>query len=183
MTVTFPIVAVADGEVLDPQWIADVTEAVNDLHDDVTDLELLTTAQSASSVLPSSSIGTSITAVLTLSGCVLGAGRAYSIENIGGSVGSSGGVLANYSLWKTVVSTPPQIGAFYRTRTETLGVNHYGKIYMRNTASTPLTVTLVLGLDTNTGTCVSDADTIRPRALVVTDVGPAASWPFAPNVT
>lgn len=31
MTVTFPIVALSDGEVLDPQWISDITEAVNTL--------------------------------------------------------------------------------------------------------------------------------------------------------
>lgn len=30
MTVTYPIIALGDGEVSDPQWFADVTEAVND---------------------------------------------------------------------------------------------------------------------------------------------------------
>lgn len=33
MTVTFPIVAPADGEVVSPEWTADITEAVND-HED-----------------------------------------------------------------------------------------------------------------------------------------------------
>lgn len=30
MTVTFPIITIADGEVADPAWFADITEAVND---------------------------------------------------------------------------------------------------------------------------------------------------------
>lgn len=39
MTVTYPIVALGDGEVSDPQWFADVTEAVNDHQDRIDTLE------------------------------------------------------------------------------------------------------------------------------------------------
>lgn len=39
MTVTYPIVALGEGEVLDPDWIADITEAVNDHQDRLSSLE------------------------------------------------------------------------------------------------------------------------------------------------
>lgn len=182
MTVTFPIIALADGEVTDPQWFADVTEAVNSHENTINDLELLTTSQSASSTSASSAIATSATAVLTLSGCVLRAGRAYSIENIGGTFGSTTNT-ADFSLWKTSTAGT-QIGAFYRT--QTFGgpqMNCYGKIYMRRSAATDLTLNLVLAVTASTGTVVHDAFANRPRALVVTDVGPQTAWSFAFDVT
>src|SRR5262245_17030734 len=37
---TFPILALADGEVLDPQWIADITAAVNDHENRVDAIEV-----------------------------------------------------------------------------------------------------------------------------------------------
>ncbi len=39
MTVLFPIIALADGEVTDPAWFADITEAVNDHETRVSALE------------------------------------------------------------------------------------------------------------------------------------------------
>lgn len=181
---TFPIVALADGEITDPQWFADVTDAVNSHETSINDLDVLTTSQSVSSTSQSSAIGTTVTAVLTLSGCVLRAGRAYSVENIGGVFGDATGRLADFSLWKTSTATT-QIGAFYRSYAG-IGGNQttcYGKIYMRRSAATDLTFNLVLAVAANTGTVTHDAFTNRPRALVVTDVGPQASWPFAFDVT
>jgi hypothetical protein len=183
---TYPIVALADGEVLDPGWIEDITDAANELHDDVTDLTLLTTAQSVSSFTTSSNIGTSVTAVLTLTGCVLGAGRAYSVENIGGVYSDASGRLADFSLWKTSTSGT-QIGALYRTRCEGAPqMNCYGKVYLRNSGTSPLTFDLVLAVVASAGTVTHDASALvgnRPRALVVTDVGPASAWTFAFAVT
>lgn len=186
MTVTYPIIPLADGEVLSPSWISDATEAVNDLHDDVTDLTLLTTAQSASSFTASASIGTSATAVLTLTSCILGAGRAYSVENIGGVLADVEGRYADFALFKTSTAGT-QIGAFYRTRSGGPGqqTNCYGKVYIRNSTAANLTFDLVLSMVANAGTVVHDASSInnRPRALVVSDVGPATGWSFAFAVT
>jgi hypothetical protein len=184
MTVFFPIVALADGEVADPQWFSDITEAVNDHEESINDLELLTTSQSVSSTSASSAIGTTATAVLTLSGCVLRAGRAYSIENIGGVFGDATGRLADFSLWKTSTAGT-QIGAYYRSYAGGGGLQTtcYGKIYMRRSAASDITFNLVLAMASNTGTVTHDAFTNRPRALVVTDVGPQTAWSFAFDVT
>ena len=184
MTVTFPIIALADGETADPQWFADITEAVNDHQDAVDELGQLTTSQTAYSFSPSSSVGTTATAILTITSCVLKAGRAYSVENIGGVYGSTANE-ADFQLWKTSTSGT-QLGAFYRTPCSTIGIqrNCYGKVYMRRTTPSDLTFNLVLAVAASTGTVVHDAGaTIRPRSLVVTDIGPAANWPQAIDVT
>jgi hypothetical protein len=185
MTVTFPIVALADGETADPQWFSDITEAVNDHQDAVDELGQLTTSQTAYSFSPSSSVGTTPTAILTIASCVLTAGRAYSAENVGGVYADADGRYADFSLWKTSTSGT-QLGAFYRTRCSTVGkqVNCYGKLYIARTAATDLTITLVLSVASDAGTVIHDAGAgIRPRSLVVTDVGPAANWPQAIVVT
>jgi hypothetical protein len=137
-----------------------------------------------SSTSASSAIGTSATSVLTLSGCVLRAGRAYSIENVGGVFGDADGRYADFALFKTSTAGT-QIGAYYRTRAGGPGaqMNCYGKIYMRRSAGTDLTMNLVLSIVANAGTVTHDAAANRPRALVVTDVGPQASWSFAFDVT
>ncbi len=43
MTVSYPIVPLGEGTVLDPDWISDVTEAVNDHQDRLTAIEALST--------------------------------------------------------------------------------------------------------------------------------------------
>lgn len=181
--VTYPIVALGDGAVLSPTWVADITTGVNDAHDGITELDQLTTSQAASSTSASSAIGTTTTAVLTLTGCVLRAGRAYSAENVGGVFSDAAGRFADFSLWKTSTAGT-QIGAFYRTRCEGAPqMNCYGKIYLRRTAVTDLTIDLVLAVNASAGTVTHDAFTNRPRCLVVTDVGPSDAWPFAFDVT
>lgn len=186
MAVTFPIVPLGDGEVLDPQWISDVTEAVNTLRTDTNSLQNLATSQSVSSFSQSSAVGTTTTAVLTLTGCVLTAGRAYSVENIGGVFSDAAGRFADFSLFKTSTAGT-QIGAMYRTRCEGAPqMNCYGKVYLRNSGASNLTFDLVLAVTASAGTVTHDASNTvgnRPRALVVTDVGPASNWSFAFAVT
>ncbi|MEU7876006.1 hypothetical protein [Dactylosporangium sp. NPDC049140] len=52
--------------------------------------------QVASSLSSSSAIATTATAVLTPSNCVFSAGRAYSVENLGGIFGDAAGRLADF---------------------------------------------------------------------------------------
>lgn len=185
MTVTFPIIAPLDGEVLDPQWCSDITDAVNSHEDAVDELGQLTSSQSAYSFTGSSAIGTTITAVLTIASCVFRAGRAYSVENVGGVFADTTGRYADFALFKTSTAGT-QLAAFYRT--PAVGANGtqtncYGKVYLRRTAATDLTITLVLTMVANAGTVVHDAAATRPRSLVVTDIGPAANWPMGFDVT
>lgn len=142
------------------------------------------TGQSAWSFAPSAAIGTTPTIVLTISGCVLEAGRAYQIENIGGTFGDVAGRLADYSVWKNGTGGT-QIGAFYRTNVGGPGAqtNSYGEIYVRRTAITAITFDMGLSVVASAGTVTHDAAANRPRSLVVQDVGDAALYPFAFDVT
>lgn len=185
MTVTFPIIALADGEELDPQWFSDITDTANDHETRIDGLELQLRPQSAYSNTPSSSIGTTVTAVLTLTSCVLTTGRAYSVENVGGVVADVDGRKADFSLFKTSAAGT-QIGAFYRTTgigAAGFQTNCYGKVYIRNNTAANITFDLVLTVAANTGTVQHYAAASYPRSLVVTDVGAATDWPLAFAVT
>ena len=140
--------------------------------------------QAVASTSASSAIGTSATAVLTLTNCVFSAGRAYSIECIGGAYGDVDGRFADISLFKTSTAGT-QYGAFYRTRCgiNVKQTNCYGKIYVRRSAGTDLTTDIVLSFASDAGTVVHDAFSNRPRALVVRDVGTAAAYSWAFDVT
>jgi hypothetical protein len=140
--------------------------------------------QSISAITASSAIGTTTTAILTLTGCTFKAGRAYSIENIGGAFADVDGRYADFAVFKT--STAGTVyGAFYRTRCGAGGVqtNCYGKIYVRRSAGSDLTTDIVLAVTASAGTVTHDASTNRPRALVVRDVGDATSYAWALAVT
>jgi hypothetical protein len=144
-----------------------------------------TIPQVAFSTSPSSAIGTTITAVLTLTNCVFSAGRAYSVENIGGCFADVQGRYADFAVFKTSTAGT-QYGAFYRTPqvgNNGKQTNCYGKLYLRRSASTDLTTTIVLTVVADAGTVTHDAASTRPRALVVTDVGPASVFPSAFDVT
>ena len=58
---TFPIVALADGEVADPQWFEDITDAVNDHETRVDTLESQVATSSESNTDPTTSRTTSST--------------------------------------------------------------------------------------------------------------------------
>jgi len=185
MAVTFPIISPADGEVLDPAWCSDVTEAVNTLRTDTDGLELQLRPQSAYSASASSAIGTTITAILTLTGCVLTTGRAYSVENVGGVVADTTGRYADFALFKTSTAGT-QLAAFFRTpQVGGPGVqtNCYGKVYIRNSTAANLTFDLVLSIVASAGTVTHYATSTFLRSLVVTDVGAATDWPLAFAVT
>ncbi len=139
-----------------------------------------TAVQSIGSFSASSAIGTSPTAILTLTNCVMKSGYAYTVENIGGAFGSTANE-ADFSLWKTSTAGA-QIGAFYRTPTPGAPQrNCYGKIYLRRTG-VDLTFDMVLAVAASTGTVSHDAASIRPRALVVRPCGAASDYPYAYDV-
>ena len=140
--------------------------------------------QAVASTSASAAVGTTTTAVLTLPSCVFSAGRAYSIECIGGAFGDADGRFADFSVFKTNTSGT-QYGAFYRTRCgiNVTQTNCYGKIYVRRSAGTDLTTDIVLAVTANAGTVVHDAFSNRPRALVVRDAGTAAAYSWAVDVT
>lgn len=149
----------------------------------VDEFDSLETPQIVSSASASAAIGTTNTAVLTLTSCVFRAGRAYMVENIGGVLSDAAGRFADFSLFKTSTAGT-QWGAFYRTTCQgAFQVNGYGKIYLQRSAGTDLTADLVLTLQANAGTVTHDAAAARPRALVVTDVGPATGYTYAFDVT
>jgi len=129
-------------------------------------------------------VGTSIGAALTLTNCVFTAGRAYSVENIGGVHADALDRYADFGVFKTSVAGT-QYGAFYRTRCNIVGnqVNCYGRIYLRRSAGTDLTTDIVLSLVASAGTVTHDGTSSFPRALVVRDVGTAAQYSWAFDVT
>jgi len=140
--------------------------------------------QVASSISQSAAIGTSTTAVLTLTNCLFQAGRAYSAENIGGVFGDVVGRLADFSLFKTSTAGT-QYAAMYRAYAGGPGgqTSCYSRVYLRRSAGTDLTADLVLSVTANTGTVTHDAASGRPRALIVRDVGTAANYSYAFDVT
>lgn len=141
-------------------------------------------SQFAGSFTASAAVGTGITGILTIPSCLLKAGRAFSVENIGGAFGDISGRYADFGLW-TPNTSGTQIGAFYRTNVGGPGLqtNIFGKIYLKRTAATDFTGDVVLAINSNTGTVVHDAAANRPRDLVIADVGPAANYPLAFDVT
>lgn len=156
-----------------------VVTAVNGLQ---TLMDNRETCYQTGSTSASSAIGTSVTSVLSISNVVFKAGRAYSVENVGGAFGSVANE-ADFSLWKNSTAGT-QVGAFYRTRCATLQTNAYGLVYLRNTAGTDVTFTaLVLAVAASTGTVTHDAATNRPRQLIVRDVGLASAYANAYVVT
>jgi hypothetical protein len=139
--------------------------------------------QAAWSFSPSSAIGTTITGILTITGCVLEPGQAYSVENVGGVWADVTGRYADFAIFKNSLST--QIGAFYRT--PQVGANGkqtncYGKVYVKNTQASANTFDMILSMVADAGTVVHDAAAGRPRSLVVTQLGPASAYPFAFDV-
>jgi len=155
---------------------ADVMALANELNS-------LTRPQIASSTSPSAAIGTSPTAVLTISGCVLRAGCAYSVENVGGVYGSVANE-ADFSLWKTSTAGT-QIGAFYRTPANTVGIQRScnSRIFIRNSTGGDLTFDMVLSVAASTGTVVHYAAASFPRMLIVKYEGLASEWPGTNQVT
>lgn len=139
--------------------------------------------QSVASSSPTGSIS-SITAVLTLTNCVFSAGRAYSIEVIGGLYADADGRLADLGVFKTNTAGTQYL-AFYRKRCSTIGlqVDAYSLGYVRRSAGTDLTTDIVLTLAANAGSVVFDAGATRPRSLVVRDVGTAAQYAAFFDVT
>ena len=131
--------------------------------------------QAVVSITASSAIGTTNTAILTLTNCLFQAGRAYSVECIGGVFGDADGRMADFGFFKTSTAGT-QYGAFYRTRALIFQTNCYGKIYVIRSAGTDLTTDVVLTVNSNAGTVTHDAASYRPRALVVRDVGTAAQY-------
>lgn len=140
--------------------------------------------QAVASNSPSAGIGTTTTAVLTLTNCVFQQGRAYSIEVIGGLYADVDGRLADISVFKTNTSGT-QYAAFYRKRCSTIGkqVDAYSQVYVKHTG-TDLTTDIVLTLTADAGTITMDAGAgARPRALVVRDVGLASAYSWCFDVT
>lgn len=139
--------------------------------------------QAVSSIARSATI-TSQAIVLTLPSCVFSAGRAYSIEMVGGIDADASGRLGDFSVYKTNLAGT-QYGAFYRVYAGIGGAqtSAYGKFYVRRSAGTDLTTDIVLSLAASAGNVTHDAASNRPRALVVRDVGTAAAYSWAFDVT
>lgn len=96
---TFPIIALADGVVLDPQWIADVTAAVNDHETRVDTLESQVAAVSATITDATSRTTASTSFTATLSGATPTMGVAFVAP-------TSGKVLLTWSAGMSNASAP-----------------------------------------------------------------------------
>lgn len=133
--------------------------------------------QSVVSISPSASIGTSQAIILTLTNCLFQTGRAYSIECVGGLYGDVAGRLADLGVYKTNLAGT-QYGAINRVYAGGLNkqTNAYARFYVIRSAGTDLTTDIVLGMVADAGAVIFDAGSFRPRALVVRDVGSAASY-------
>ena len=134
--------------------------------------------QSVVSITPSASISSTQTIIATLPNCLFQTGRAYSIECIGGIYGDAAYRLADLGVYKTNLAGT-QYGAFNRVITGAVNqqANAYSKVYVIRSAGTDLTTDIVLGMVASGGGAVLfDAGSVRPRALVVRDVGTAASY-------
>lgn len=140
--------------------------------------------QVASSISTTAAIGGTPTTVLTLTSCLFQAGRAYSVENIGLVFGDVSGRLADFSVYKTSTAGTQYV-AFGRSYAGIGGqqTNCYGRAYVRRSAGTDLTTDIVLSVSTSAGTVQHDAVSTRPRALIVRDVGTAAAYAYAFDVT
>lgn len=149
----------------------------------ISEVNLLETPQFAAATSSSAAIGTTATAVLTITNCVLKAGYAYLVKHIGGVLGSTT-LEADFSLWKTSTAGT-QIGAFYRTPAVAGGAirNCHGEAILRRSAGTDITFDMVLAVASSTGTVTHEAAANRPRSLVVTPIGLASVWTFAFDVT
>lgn len=142
------------------------------------------TCYQTGAITASSSVGTSATAVLTISNVVFKAGRAYRVEAIGGYLGSTT-LECDVSLWKNGTGGT-QVGALYRTPCAAGGAvrNGYGATILRNTATSDVTFTsFALALASSTGTVTHEAATNRPRQFIVTDCGLASAYSNAFVVT
>src|SRR6476469_3909114 len=99
--------------------------------------------QVASSISSSAAIGTTATAVLTLTNCLFQAGRAYSVENVGLVFGDAAGRLADFSVYKTrpTFSTeyarPAWKRQFVRVRTAVAVVPIAAELEMDEATCTP----------------------------------------------
>jgi hypothetical protein len=140
--------------------------------------------QQTGSTSSSSAVGTTVTAVLSISNVTFKAGRAYSVENIGGALGSTT-LEADFSFWKNGTSGT-QMGSFYRTPCVAGGAirNCYGKIYVANTSASDVVWTsAALAVATSTGTVTHEAAANRPRQLIIRSVGLASAYANAYVVT
>lgn len=101
MTVTFPIIALQDGEPSDPAWFADITEAVNNHENRVSTLESQIATSTVTVIDPTLRTTTSTTFTATISGATPEMGIAFVAP-------TSGKVLV---IWTAGMSnnTPPQI--------------------------------------------------------------------------
>jgi len=141
--------------------------------------------QSANSISSSAAIGTTATAVLTLTGCVFTANRAYSVENVGLVFGDAAGRLADFSVFKTSTAGTQYV-AFGRSWAGVGGqqTTCYSRAYVIRSAGTDLTTDIVLSVaSTSAGTVQHDAASTRPRALIVRDVGTSAAYSWCLAVT
>jgi len=153
---------------------------VQTLYDDVDRIE---TPQVVSSTSSSAAIGTSATAILTLTNCVFRAGRAYSVKIVGGVLSDVAGRLADFALFKTSTAGT-QYGAYYRKRCEGASqMSAMDELFLQRSAGTDLTCDLVLAVTASAGTVTHYAAASFPRALIVKDVGLATAWSFAFDVT
>jgi hypothetical protein len=150
----------------------------------VDEIELLETPQVVSSTSNSSDIGTTTTAILTLSNCVFKAGCAYKISMTGLVHSDAAGRLADFSVYKTNTSGTQYV-AFGRTRAEGAGtpMRCGGFDFVRRSAGTDLTTDIVLAVTASAGTVTHEGAATRPRALIVQYVGPATAWSYALDVT
>jgi hypothetical protein len=175
MATSFSWTDIAYGGATDPAPINRMGKQVADLSN--------RGCQAAWSFTASSAVGTSATGILTISSAILESGKAYSVENVGGVYGDVDGRRADFQLW-TPNTSGSLIGAFYRTYAGGPGaqMNCYGKIYLRRTANSNFIGDVVLAATANAGNITHDAAAGRPRACIITELGPASAYPFAFDV-
>jgi hypothetical protein len=142
-----------------------LVQAVNDL----------LSVQQAGSFVSSSAVGTSPTALLTITNFTMRQGYCYELRNVGGVLGSTT-LEADFSIHKGAIGT--QIGAMYRRPAVAGGAirDATSFTYIRRTG-VDVTFDLILAVAASTGTVTHEAASNRSRMFVAKIAGYAADYP------
>jgi hypothetical protein len=182
--VAFPILSLLDGEISDPQWFQDITDAVNDHETRVSTLEGIDRTPQWTVTSTSASIGATTTEAVfaTAPSATYKAHTAYKIEISGyghRSVGT-GGVTETFQIRDTNTSGTVRMGGL------TYGVNDTAQTpiqlfhYVANTSGSDiLGRVLVATITASAGTVHVNASAQKPWYVTCIEAGVDTDFPQA----
>jgi hypothetical protein len=180
--VAYPIVALADGEVLDPNWIQDVTDAANDHQTRVSVLEGidLTPVWTQWGATASPGGTTAETVIATAPSTTYRAHTAYRIEisGFGRRTVGTGSIGMSLAVRDTNAAGTVRMGALTYTASDTANTPIQLFHYIANaTGSDILGRVLVVTIVTTAGTAVLNASAQKPWYATCIAVGLDTDFP------